>query len=218
MYQQAEPREPPGLGAITIPMIPGLIAQKVGMSRVFLPTGEAVPVTYLKVSENKVVRTKTVEKDGYNAVVLGVGQYTVKTRKGKEHGKFNQEKEVKVDSLDGITVGSTLTASVIPAESTVTVMGISKGKGFQGVMKRHNFSGGPASHGSHFKREPGAVGMRTWPGRIHKGKRMAGRMGNDRITLKGRPVVSLDEKEGIVAVKGPIPGANGAYVLLSLES
>lgn len=199
-------------------MIPGLIAQKIGMSRVFLPTGEAIPVTYLKVAANKVVRTKTTEKDGYNAVVLGVEDYKVKTRKGKEHEKFSQEKELKVDSLDGITVGSTVNATLLPAESKVTVVSISKGKGFQGVMKRHHFAGGPATHGSHFKREPGSVGMRTWPGRIHKGKRMAGRMGGDRITLKGRPVISSDEKEGIVAIKGPVPGANGSFVLLSLES
>lgn len=199
-------------------MISGLIARKIGMSRVFLPTGEAVAVTYLKVDENKVVRMKTTEKDGYNAVVLGVGPETRKTRKGKEVTKFKQQKEFTVENLDGLAVGGSVTAEILPAESMVTVTGISKGKGFQGVVKRHHFSGGPRTHGSHFKREPGSIGMRTWPGRVHKGKRMAGRMGGDTITIKNRAVMASDSKEGILAVKGPIPGPNGGYVVVHLEA
>jgi large subunit ribosomal protein L3 len=102
-------------------------------------------------------------------------------------------------------------------ESTVTVQGVTKGKGFQGVVRRHGFHGGPFSHGSHFKREPGSVGMRTDPGRIFKGTRMAGRMGGDHMTFKNRAIVAADAAKGVLAVKGPVPGPNGATVLLTLE-
>lgn len=210
--------EPTRLRAIILlSMVPGLIARKIGMSRVFLPTGEAVAVTYLKVDDNQIVRTKSMDKDGYNAVVVGIGKKVTKTRKGKELTKFTKEKEFRVETLDGISVGSIVGVSLLPVESMVTLIGVSKGKGFQGVVKRYHFAGGPASHGSHFKREPGSIGMRTWPGRVHKGKRMAGRMGNDQIKLKNRAILSCDEKEGVVAVKGPVPGPNGSYVVVSLE-
>ncbi len=195
----------------------GLIARKIGMSRVFLPNGDAVPVTYLKVEDNTVVRTKTKEKDGYQAVVLGAGQYTVKTRKGNTLTKHSDQKEFQVDSLDGHAIGNTLTVESIPTETLVTVKGVGKGKGFQGVMKRHHFSGGPASHGSHFKREPGSVGMRTWPGRIHAGKRMPGHMGSETVTLKHRAVLVSDAQKKIIGIKGPIPGGNGSLVYLTPE-
>lgn len=196
----------------------GVIARKVGMSRAFLPTGEAVAVTYLKVEDNIVVRTKTTEKDGYTALVLGIGEHIMKTRKGNQIKKFKNQKEFKVDSLEGYAAGSTITVTAVPADSLVTVTGTSKGKGFQGVMKRYHFAGGPKSHGSHFKREPGSVGMRTWPGRIHAGKRMAGHMGDDTITLKHRPVIVSDESTKVIGVKGAIPGANGSLVYITVES
>ncbi len=195
----------------------GLIARKIGMSRVFLPTGEAIPVTYLRVEDNTVVRTKTTEKDGYQAVVLGVGEYVQKTRKGNKRTKHSDQKEFQVDSLEGHEIGTKLTVEALPLESLVTVKGISKGKGFQGVVKRYHFAGGPKSHGSHFKREPGSVGMRTWPGRIHAGKRMAGHMGTDTVTLKHRAVLVNDAAKKIIGIKGPIPGGNGSLVYLTLE-
>lgn len=198
-------------------MISGVIARKVGMSRVFLPTGEAVAVTYLKIEDNTVVRTKSKDKDGYEAVVLGVGPHIMRTRKGNEIKKFKEQKEFKVSSLEGINPGATITISIVPVDSQVTVTSTSKGKGFQGVMKRHHFSGGPKSHGSHFKREPGSVGMRTWPGRIHAGKRMPGHMGLETVTLKHRPVVLADAEQKVIAVKGPIPGPNGAYIYVQIE-
>ena len=195
----------------------GLIARKIGMSRVFLPTGEAVPVTYLKVEENTVVRTRTKEKDGFNAVVVGTDEYTVKTRKGKTLTKHANQKEFSVDSLDGQAVGNKITVESMPVETLVTVKGVGKGKGFQGVIKRWHFSGGPASHGSHFKREPGSVGMRTWPGRIHAGKKMPGHMGLETVTLKHRPVLVNDPAKKIIGIKGPIPGGNGSLVYLTPE-
>ncbi|MBM3227347.1 50S ribosomal protein L3 [Candidatus Peribacteria bacterium] len=195
----------------------GLIARKLGMSRVFLD-GAAVAVTYLRVEPNVIVRLKNAEKDGYNAIILGIGLKKVKTRKGKELQKFAVMKEWKVQSLDGLSTGATVTAESVPEKSLVTITGVSKGKGFQGTIKRHHFGGGPASHGSHFKREPGSVGMREMPGRIHKGKRMAGHMGNEQVTVHGRPVVVCDKEKGVLAVKGPVPGPNGSAVYLTVES
>lgn len=195
----------------------GLIARKLGMSRVFLD-GNAVPVTYLQVEPNVIVRLKNTEKDGYNAVVLGIGKKIVRTRKGNELQRFQLQKEWKVDSLEGLAVGGTVAVESIPEASLVTVTGISKGKGFQGVVKRHKFAGGPATHGSHFKREPGSIGMREIPGRVHKGKRMAGHMGLDQVTVHARPVVICDKEKGVLAVKGPVPGPNGSAVYLTVET
>ncbi|MFH0769907.1 MAG: 50S ribosomal protein L3 [Candidatus Peregrinibacteria bacterium] len=196
----------------------GLIARKVGMSRIFLPDGAAVPVTYLSVEPNTVVRVKTKERDGYDAVVLGIGARDWTSRKGKAHVRYALQKEWKVDSLSGLEAGKKITVEVVPEACTVSIMGISKGKGFAGTIKRHHFSGGPASHGSHFKREPGSIGMRTQPGRIHKGKRMEGHMGTDTVTIKERPVIMTDKEKGVIAVKGPVPGANGSAVFVTIET
>lgn len=195
----------------------GLIATKIGMSRVFTDKGEAVPVTFLEVEPNVVVRTKTKEKDGYNAVVLGVGAKPWKSRKGKENVRYAAQKEWKVESLEGMEPGKNFTVDIFSPESLVCIQGVSKGKGFQGVMRRWHFGGGPGSHGSHFKREPGSVGMRTQPGRILPGHHMAGHMGHDQVTLHRRPVVTVDAEKGIVGVKGPVPGPNGARVYITKE-
>lgn len=208
----------PFYGPTTPHRMIGVIAKKVGMSRAFLPTGEAVPVTYLQVEPNIVIRTKTKEKDGYDAVVLGIGAKQWKTRKGNEHTRYSLEKEFRVESLDGYEAGKQVTVEILPEESMVTIEGVSKGKGFQGVVRRHGFHGGPRTHGSHFKREPGSVGMRADPGRIFKGHRMAGHMGTDKMTIKNRAVVVNDAAKNIIAVKGPVPGPQGAHVFLTLES
>jgi large subunit ribosomal protein L3 len=196
----------------------GMIARKIGMSRVYLQNGECVPVTYLKAEDNVVIRTKTKEKDGYQAVVLGLGEEKLRTRKGKEHTKFKNQKEFQVEALDGFAKGGKVTLASLPTESIVTITGTSKGKGFQGVIKRWHFSGGPASHGSHFKREPGSVGMRTWPGRIHAGKKLPGHMGLDTVTIKHRAVVVSDTEKKVIGIKGPVPGPNGSIVYVTLES
>lgn len=196
----------------------GIIAKKVGMSRMFLPSGEAVAVTYLKVEPNVVVRMKNKEKDGYIAVILGVRPKTWKTKSGKERTRYRVQKEWALDSAEGLEPGKVLTAEVIPAASLVTICGTTKGKGFQGVVKRHGFAGGPASHGSHFKREPGSIGMRTDPGRIFRGHPMAGHMGKETQSLKHRPVLSCDAASGVIGVKGPVPGPNGAALYITLES
>lgn len=203
---------------MTIVSMSGLIAKKVGMSRAFLPSGEAVPVTYLEVEPNVIVRVKTKEKDGYNAVVLGVGKKPWKSRKGKENVRYSAQKEWKVESLEGFEAGKALTVEAVVPESLVTIQSVSKGKGFQGVMRRWHFGGGPGSHGSHFKREPGSVGMRTSPGRILPGHHMAGHMGHDQVTIRNRSVISVDAEKGLLAVKGPVPGPNGARVFITMQS
>ena len=195
----------------------GLIAKKIGMSRAFLPSGEAVVVTYLEAMPNIVVRTKTKEKDGYDAVVLGIGAKMWKSRKGAERTRYSMQKEFKLESLDGMEAGKEIKVDIMPTDAMVTVEGVSKGRGFAGVMKRHGFHGGPASHGSHFKREPGSIGMRGDPGRIFKGKKMAGHMGTDKQTIKHRPVIINDLSKNLIAIKGPVPGPNGAHVFLTLE-
>ncbi len=196
----------------------GVIAKKVGMSRAFLSSGEAVAVTYLEIQPNTVVRTKTKEKDGYDAVVLGINPKEWRSRKGKTHTRYGLQKEFQVESLDGLEAGKTVTVDVLPEESMVTIEGVSKGKGFQGVVRRHGFHGGPRSHGSHFKREPGSIGMRADPGRVFKGHRMAGHMGTEKQTIKHRSVIVNDTAKNLIAVRGPVPGPNGAHVFLTLEA
>lgn len=189
------------------------------MSRVFQEdTGEAVPVTYLQVEPNTIVRTKTEDKDGYNAVVLGVKPKNWKTRKGKERVRYGDQKEFRVETLDGLEAGKQLSCEKFVVNSKVTVAGITKGRGFQGVIKRHGFSRGPETHGSHHHRRPGSIGMAEFPGRVLKGKKMPGRMGTQQQTLRSREVLVCDTKKGIVGVKGPVPGPNGASVYLQLES
>ena len=187
------------------------------MSRVFQENGAAVPVTYLEIVKNTVVRTKTQEKDGYNAMVLGIGAKKWKSRKGKENTRYSQQKEWKVENLDGVSAGKEVSTEILPKDTTVTICGISKGRGFQGVIKRYGFSMGPNTHGSHHHRRTGSIGMCEYPGRVMKGKKMPGRMGNDQITLRGRAVLVSDAEKGVIAVKGPIPGPNGASVFVTVE-
>jgi large subunit ribosomal protein L3 len=199
-------------------MCNGIIAKKIGMSRVFTESGEAVPVTYLEVEPNTVVRTKSEEKDGYNAVVLGVKAKKWKSRKGKENTRYGDQKEWKVDSLEGLEAGKQLTCEKFAKESKINICGVSKGKGFQGVIKRHKFATGPKTHGSHHHRRPGSVGMCEYPGRVLKGKKMPGRMGRDQVTIRDREVLVCDPEKGVIAVKGPIPGPNGSNVYITLTS
>ena len=202
----------------------GLIAQKVGMSRLFTEDGTHVPVTVLKVDGCHVVAVRTQEKDGYTAVQLGAGKAKVKNTTKPMRGHFakaNVEPRKKVvefrvsdDAL--IDVGSELSAGHFVAGQFVDVTGQSIGKGFAGVIKRHNFSGLRASHGvSISHRSHGSVGNNQDPGRIWKGKRMAGHMGDVRVTTQNLQVVSTDEERGLILVKGAVPGSKGGWVLIS---
>ncbi|OGJ51113.1 50S ribosomal protein L3 [Candidatus Peregrinibacteria bacterium RIFOXYA2_FULL_33_7] len=193
--------------------MPGIIGKKLGMTQIIQEDGTATAVTIISCEPNTIAQIKTIEKDGYSALVLGY-QPLKKPTKNK---KFKFLKEFLVGDKDKFEKGQPLTLEILNDIKTVTVTSVSKGKGFQGVMKRHNFHGGPASHGSHFKREPGSIGARAKPGRVHKGKKMAGRMGCDTITLKEKPIIYRNLDKNIIGIKGPVPGGKNNLVIIKTE-
>jgi large subunit ribosomal protein L3 len=201
----------------------GLIAQKLGMSRVFNADGNHVPVTVLKVDNCQVVAVRTEEKDKYNAVQLGVGTRKTKNVTKPQRGHFAKAKvepkrklaEFRVDKKALLEVGAELSAEHFIPGQFVDVTGISIGRGFQGVMKRHNFGGLRATHGvSVSHRSHGSTGQRQDPGKVFKNKRMAGHMGDVRVTTQNLEVISTDAERGLILVKGAIPGYEGGFVLV----
>lgn len=201
----------------------GLIAQKVGMSRVFKDDGTHVPVTVLKVDNCQVVAHKTDDKDGYTALQLGVGAAKAKRLTKALRGHFAKAKvepkkkvvEFRVPADALVAVGSELSASHFVDGQFVDVTGTSIGKGFAGAMKRHNFSGLRASHGvSISHRSHGSTGQCQDPGKVFKGKKMAGHMGAERVTTLNLEVVSTDEERGLILVKGSVPGSKSGWVLV----
>lgn len=191
--------------------MPGIIGKKLGMSQIIEDDGRVIPVTFIKCDPNTVVEVKTKERNGYPAIVLGFDAYKHPSR----NQKFKVVKEFRVEKSEDYQKGQELDLNRLKEMKVVTVMGTSKGKGFQGVMRRHNFKGGPGAHGSHFHREPGSIGMRAKPGRVLKGHRMAGHMGLDQVTLKNRSVVRLIAEKALLAIKGPVPGAINSYVFIT---
>lgn len=201
----------------------GLIAQKLGMSRVFMENGAAVPVTVLKVDNCQVVAQKTEATDGYTALQLGVGTAKAKNTSKAMRGHFAKAKvepkrklvEFRVSDDALVDVGAELAASHFVSGQIVDVVGTSIGKGFAGAMKRHNFSGLRASHGvSISHRSHGSTGQCQDPGKVFKGKKMAGHMGARRVTAQNLEIVSTDDDRGLILVKGAIPGSKGNYVLV----
>lgn len=190
--------------------MPGIIGKKLGMSHVIQDDGRVIPVTFVRCEPNTVVQIKTQEKDGYPAIVLGCDAY----KNPSKNQKFKCLKEFRVEKTEGLEKGQAIDLTALSEIKQVTVTGTSKGKGFQGVMKRHNFAGGRMSRGSHFHRSPGSIGCRAMPGRVHKGKKMPGHMGVDTITLKGRSIVTVAPTEQLLGIQGPIPGAVNSYVFI----
>ncbi len=202
----------------------GLIAQKLGMSAHFADDGQHIPVTVLKLDNCQVVAQRTQEKDGYTAVQLGVGEAKVKNVSKPMRGHFAKSKvepksqvvEFRVSDDAMIDVGTELTADHFVAGQYVDAVGTSQGKGFAGAMKRHGFSGLRASHGvSISHRAHGSTGQCQDPGKVFKGKKMAGHMGDAQVTKQSLEIVSTDVDRGIILVKGAVPGSKGGYVLLS---
>ena len=202
----------------------GLIARKVGMSRVFAEGGKHIPVTLLHVENCQVVTHKTTEKDGYNALQLGAGKAKVKRTTQPMRGHFAKAKvepkaklaEFRISDDAFIEVGAELTVEHFVAGQMVDVTGTSKGKGFAGAMKRHNFAGLRASHGvSISHRSLGSTGQCQDPGRVFKGKKMAGHMGSERKTILNLEVVATDLGESLILVKGAIPGAKNGWILIN---
>jgi large subunit ribosomal protein L3 len=198
-----------------------ILGEKIGMSQIFDTEGNVIPVTLVRVTPNTVVQTRTKEKDGYEAVQVGAGERKVKNIKKpqqghfKDLGNFRHVKEFRGINAD---VGSKIDASVFQEGDIVKVTGISKAKGFQGVVKRHGFHGAPATHGTkHAHREPGSIGA-TWPQRVIKGMRMAGRMGGVQITTKGLKVAKVDAENNLIAIKGAVPGKPGTLLKIISKS
>lgn len=202
----------------------GLIAQKLGMSAVFTDDGAHIPVTVLKIDNCQVVAQRTQEKDGYTALQLGVGEAKVKNVSKAMRGHYAKSKvepkrrlaEFRISEDALVDIGAELTADHFVAGQYVDVIGDSKGKGFAGGMKRHNFSGLRASHGvSISHRALGSTGQCQDPGKVFKGKKMAGHMGDEQVTTQNLEVVSTDADRGIILIKGAVPGAKGGYILVS---
>ena len=203
-------------------MLKGLIGRKVGMTQIFDDSGIAYPVTLIEAGPCYVTQVKTAEKDGYSAVQLGFDEVKPKKLTGGQKGHLQRNdlpplkvlREFRVSKPD-VAEGDTLKADVFETGERVDVVGTSKGRGFAGVMKRYNFRGGPKTHGqSDRQRSPGSLGSGTTPGRVFKGKRGPGRMGNDRVTSANVRVVLVDPERNLIAVDGSVPGPKGGMVLI----
>ncbi|MCU0857348.1 MAG: 50S ribosomal protein L3 [Pontiellaceae bacterium] len=199
-----------------------LLGKKLGMTQIFDEEGRLVPVTVIEAGPCSVVQRKTSATDGYEAVQLGFGpkrpERVVKPLAGhfKKAGLETMSvlREIRVEADDAAKAGDTLTAAVFEGVNYVDVLGVTKGKGFQGVMKRHNFGGGRATHGSHFHRTTGSIGMKEHPGRVFKNKKMAGQMGHTDVTVQSLKVVQVRAAENLILVKGAVPGAAGTTLVV----
>ena len=197
----------------------GLIGRKVGMTQVFQPDGTMVAVSVVQVTPNTVTRLRTSDRDGYTAVQLGAGERKRLTKplagQLRDLPKVRTIREFRLDSVDGYSVGQAITVADLFAEGDIVdVTGVSKGQGFAGTVKRHNFSRGPKTHGSDNYRRPGSIGPGTTPGRVYKGLRMGGHMGSERVTIKKLRVVRVDTERNLILVRGSVPGAPGALTFV----
>jgi len=201
----------------------GVITQKLGMTRIFAESGEQIPVTVLKLDNCQVVAQRTTEENGYTAVQLGVGLAKVKNTSRALRGHFAKASvepkrkvaEFRVSPENLIDVGTEITADHFVVGQFVDVTGVSIGKGFQGVMKRYNFGGGRASHGTSVShRSHGSTGQRQDPGKVFKGKKMAGHMGDERVTTQNLRIVGTDVDRGLIMVRGAVPGSKGGFILV----
>lgn len=201
----------------------GLLGKKLGMTQVWDANNKLVPVTVVEITPNVVTQLRTQEIDGYTAVQIAYGQIDPRKVTKPLTGHFDKAgvtprrhlTELRTDDTSEYSLGQELTVDMFEAGKKVDVMGTSKGKGFAGVMKRHNFKGVSSSHGSHRNhRKPGSIGASSTPSRVFKGMRMAGRMGGDRVTVLNLTVHSVDLEKGILLVKGAVPGARGRIVFV----
>jgi len=203
--------------------VQGIIAKKVGMTQVYGEDGQAIPATVLEAGPCVVVQRKSKGKDGYSSVQLGLVENRKTKRVSKAlQGHFKKAgvppcrvlRELRVEDKAELKVGDKVSVAIFAAGDKVAVTGTSKGKGFQGVVKRHHFRGGAATHGSMFHRAPGSIGASAFPSRVLKGMRGAGHMGQDRVTVKNLEVVRVDEGNNLLVVRGSVPGAGGGYLVI----
>jgi len=202
-------------------MIQGMIGKKLGMTQVFTESGQVIPVSVVQAGPCRVVQLRTPEKNGYSAIQLSYQE--VKEGKISKPGAGHFRKAGTPPSrylrefpgdLQDVQVGQVITADIFRKGEKVDVAGVSKGKGFAGVMKRHHFSGGPATHGSMFHRTPGSIGSSSYPSRVWKNQRMAGQMGNERVTVKNLEVVEVKVDQNLLLIRGAVPGSAGTLLII----
>lgn len=199
----------------------GILGKKLGMTQIFTEEGIVVPVTVVEAGPNVVTQVKTVEKDGYNAIQVGFEDAKEKSLNKPQKGHLaaanvlkKHLKEFRVDAVEEFTVGQEIKADLFAAGEKIDVTGTSKGKGFQGPIKRHGQSRGPESHGSRYHRRPGSMGACSFPGRVFKNKKLAGHMGSVTVTVQNLEVVRVDAEKNLILVKGAIPGPKGSMVTI----
>jgi len=204
-------------------MISGIIAKKVGMTQIIQDDGTVVPVTVIQAGPCVVVQKKTTERDGYEAVQLGFVEFVKPKRITKAmSGHFKKAdaaparvlREVSFDGEEAPKPGDKVLCDIFNAQERVHIIGTSKGRGFAGLIKRHHFRGGRASHGSMFHRAPGSIGSSAFPSRVLKGMRMAGHMGNERVTVRNMRVERVDQENNLLYLRGAVPGPQGAYLVV----
>jgi len=207
-------------------MTTGLIGKKVGMTRLFTEDGRWIHVTVLTAGPCIVVQRKTAEIDGYDAIQLGYEDIDEKRCNKPGRGHFDKAgvtpkrtlRELRVEPGSEVGQGDEVKADIFAVGDRVDISGKSKGKGFAGVIKRHGFAGGPGGHGSHFHRAPGSIGQSADPAKVYKGKKLPGRMGNQRVTARNLEVITVDLERNLVIVRGSVPGANGGLVMVKKTS
>jgi large subunit ribosomal protein L3 len=204
-------------------MFPGIIGKKIGMTQLFQESGETVAVTAIQAGPSVVTLVKSRDRDGYDAIQVGFIENKVKQsqlsspEKGHLRGLENVRylREFRTDDISSVKRGDKVDVSFLKQGDLINVIGLSKGKGFAGVVKRHHFSGGPKTHGQTDRhRAPGSIGATTFPGRVLKGQRMAGHMGNGRVTARNLEVIQADPERNLLLVKGAVPGADGGLLVI----
>ena len=198
----------------------GIIGKKIGMTQIFDEKGNVIPVTVIETAGNVVAQVKTVETDGYNAIQLGYGEVKAKHINKPEAGHFAKAKlenkkhlrEFRIENIENYKVGDEVKADIFTVGEKVDIQGTTKGKGFQGVIKRHGQHRGPMGHGSMYHRRPGSMGSTSTPGRVFKGKKLPGHMGVQTVTIQNLDVVRVDMDKNVLLVKGSVPGPKGAIL------
>jgi len=198
----------------------GILGRKVGMTQIYVEDGTAIPVTVIKAGPCLVVQRKTRDTDGYEAVQIGLVEEKPMKVNQPLGGHFKKAgvapvrevQEFRLADGEDVNPGDEVRASIFEEKQWVDIVGTSKGKGFQGVMKRHNFAGGRSSHGSMFHRAPGSIGSSAYPSRVFKGMRGTGRMGGERVTVKNLQIVKIDADQNLIYVRGAVPGPKTAYL------
>ncbi len=203
----------------------GLIGKKIGMTQVYNESGKIVPVTVVEAGPCVVTALRTQERDGYSAVQLGFGSKKAKNVPKAQQGQYEKAgvttlpaivKEFRLAADSDLELGAVVTAAAFSDVKFVDVTGKSKGRGFQGVVKRYNFGGGRASHGGDWERKPGSIGMCEFPGRVYKGRKMPGQMGNKQVTTQGLEIIAVRPSDNVLLIKGSIPASKGGTVFINI--